>query len=169
MKRFAKNFSILRIFLLFIALSIAGVVVCWIFYPEKLLHVVQEQANELSCGMKSGSGNGGSPFSDIVDIYGYWSDDATSECWYYDADGFGLYWDATESSEEQADTGSGRFRWKYDDGAGLVRYHWQDMMIEDYIGPDHADPCEILSLTEVRMEYNTVDGEYHSFTKFTKP
>ncbi len=104
---------------------------------------------------------------DITKIYGYWDDDANDECWLYTSDGYGLYWDSSESTEEQAATGSGKFRWEYDSTTGLMRYHWQDMT-DDYDDPDHADPSRILTLTDRRMEYKTVDKEYHSFTKFTK-
>lgn len=104
---------------------------------------------------------------DITKIYGYWNDDANSDCWLYSSNGYGLYWDEAESSEEEAATGSGKFRWEYDHNTGLVRCHWLTSA-GDYADPDTSDPSKILTLTDRKMEYKTSDGEYHSFTKFTK-
>lgn len=105
---------------------------------------------------------------DITKIHGYWEDDANTDCWLYTADHYGLYWDKEESSEEQAATGSGKFRWEYDGTTTLMRYHWMSST-NQYAAPDTFDPSKILTLTDRRMEYKTVDGEYHSFTKVTKP
>lgn len=169
MKRFRGLFSIARTLLLFAALTVVGVVVCRVFYPEIWGPAVCERLTELSCNVLSGSVDSSDSSSQWSKICGYWKDEDTRDCWFFDADGYGLYWDASESSEEQAATGSGKFKWKYDKAAGLMRYHWQGMFVNDYIGPDYSDPCTIIALTDERMEYTTVDGEYHSFIKITKP
>lgn len=100
-------------------------------------------------------------------IYGYWADDANDDNWLYNRDYTGLYWDASESSEEEAATGAGKFRWEYDTVTGLMRYHWMTSE-DDYANPETTDPSKILSLTSTRMIYRDVFGDEHSFTKYTK-
>ncbi len=169
MRRFRELFPVSRGWLLLVAVAIVGVVVCWVFYPEGWVSAVRDQAGGLSCDVQAGGSDSSIHSADIVKIYGYWEDEDTHDCWFFDAEGYGLYWDALESSEMQAATGSGKFKWKYEAGTGLTRYHWQDMFVNDYVGPDHSDPSKIIALTDERMEYTTVEGEYHSFIKIMKP
>lgn len=158
MGRFRDLFPISRGWLLFVAAVIVGVVVCGVFYPEGWGSAVRDRVNGLSCDVQTGSSDSSTPFADIAKIHGYWEDGDTHDCRFFDAEGYGLYWDASESSEMQAATGSGKFKWKYEADAGLTRYHWQDMCVNDYIGPDRSDPSKIIALTDDRMEYTTVEG-----------
>jgi hypothetical protein len=104
---------------------------------------------------------------DITKIYGYWKDTSNDDNWLFKSDHTGLYWDASESNETEAQTGSGKFKWKFDQSTGLMRYHWQEMT-GGYDDIDPEDPSQIMTLTDKVMEYKTSDGEYHKFNKYTK-
>jgi hypothetical protein len=104
---------------------------------------------------------------DIVKIYGYWKDQSNDDNWLFKSDNTGLYWDASESNEAEAQTGSGLFQWSFDSSTGLMRYYWMETT-GSFGDPDPEDPSQIMTLTDKVMEYKTADGEYHSFRKYTK-
>lgn len=104
---------------------------------------------------------------DITKIYGYWKDQSNDDNWLFNEDQTGLYWDSSESNEEEAATGSGRFRWTFDTQTGLMRTHWMESL-GSYGDTDPDDPSQILSLTDKSMQYKTATGENHTFYKYTK-
>ncbi len=104
---------------------------------------------------------------DISKIYGYWKDQDNTDNWLFKTDYTGLYWDSSESTEEEAATGSGLFKWEFDQNTGLMRTYWQEMS-NAYGDPDPDDPSQIMTLTDKVMEYKTTTGEYHTFEKYTK-
>lgn len=104
---------------------------------------------------------------DITKIYGYWKDRSNDDHWLFNADQTGLYWDASESNEEEAATGSGKFRWEFNQATGLMRYYWLEMN-QDYGDPEPDDPSQIKTLTDKVLEYKTATGDYHAFDKYTK-
>jgi hypothetical protein len=104
---------------------------------------------------------------DISKIYGYWKDQDNTDNWLFKTDYTGLYWDSSESTEEEAATGSGLFKWEFDQTTGLMRTYWQEMS-NAYGDPDPDDPSQIMTLTDKVMEYKTTTGEYHTFEKYTK-
>jgi hypothetical protein len=90
-------------------------------------------------------------------LQGEWTSTTTQDHWYFDNDGTGLYWDASESNREEAATGSGKFRWQ-NTATGINIYHWQTAL-GDYSDPDSGNPFLVRSLTSSYMTWTENNGK----------
>lgn len=111
---------------------------------------------------------------DLDNLYGTWQNNAVrTEYWHYSAEaaddaGYcqGHWWDTTEFSEEQSLTGTGLFKWIFDEKTGLMRIHWQQASGGgSYGAPEPLDPSIIEELTPTRLTYKDATGTRRSFTK----
>lgn len=104
---------------------------------------------------------------DLDNLIGKWQDNGSkTEFWRYNEDWTGVYWDESETTEEQASTGnrSGLFQWSFDEQTGLMRIFWMETLGE-FSDPNPGDPVIIEELTPTRMTYKDKSGRRTSLTK----